>query len=258
MQKADIHPGQDYALREPGADEVQRVRVIEHVRRDKWRVEWVEPNPGLVDFVRSNHLLIAWGQRQAFLRDERHAAELARVNERDFPGDRHPVAAATEEVLNCAGETTHFGLYKGVLRYLPDRLERVAARAGIDPPTHPAGYEDREGTHHLPFSSALALAQAFAAAEPQTVLDSVDAEERRWSLKLRQPGNDHLNSLLADWRASWALVRQWAGHDAAVAAREARIKDLEGLLNQTMWDLRQPQVDPERIANRIGRALGSG
>ena len=31
----------------------QRVRVIEHVRRNKWKVEWIDPDPGLVDYVES-------------------------------------------------------------------------------------------------------------------------------------------------------------------------------------------------------------
>ena len=36
--------------------------------------------------------------------------------------------------------------------------------------------------------------------------------------------------LLNEYRASWALIRQWAGHDAAVAEREATIQKLERLV----------------------------
>ncbi len=176
------------------------------------------------------------------------------MDERDYPGDDHPVAAAAEEVIECAGDRD-CSFYRGILTFQPEGLERVAERAKTTVPSHPAGYRDRHGTHYLPFSCGLSLAQAFAATEPQTVLDAVDADERQWSMKLREPGNHHLNSLLIDWRARWALIRQWAGHDAAVAAREERIRTLEELLRRTMWDLRQPNAEAERIANRIDRAL---
>ena len=42
---------------------------------------------------------------------------------------------------------------------------------------------------------------------------------------LKEPGGSYLLSLVNRWRASWALVRQWAGLDAAIAAREVQIKD---------------------------------
>jgi hypothetical protein len=55
MQKSDIKAGTEYALREKRTlgTPFQRVRVIEHVRRNKWKVEWIDPNPGLVDYVES-------------------------------------------------------------------------------------------------------------------------------------------------------------------------------------------------------------
>ena len=43
--------------------------------------------------------------------------------------------------------------------------------------------------------------------------------------------------------------------DAALAARDAQIKDLQDLINRTMWELRRPDVNPERIADRLERAL---
>ncbi len=55
MQKAEITPGQEYALRETRASSspFQRVRVLQHVRGTKWKAEWIEPNLGLVDYVES-------------------------------------------------------------------------------------------------------------------------------------------------------------------------------------------------------------
>ena len=55
MLKSEIRAGIEYALREkrvPGTP-FQRVRVIEHIRGNKWRVEWIDPNPGLVHYVES-------------------------------------------------------------------------------------------------------------------------------------------------------------------------------------------------------------
>jgi hypothetical protein len=47
--KPDIKADAEYALREkrgPGVP-LQRVRVIVYVRRNKWKVEWIDPNPGV-------------------------------------------------------------------------------------------------------------------------------------------------------------------------------------------------------------------
>lgn len=259
MNKADIHPGKEYAVREPvgAGGDFQHVRVIEPVRRSHWRVEWIDPNPGLVDFLKSANFIVPWGERRAFLRDEQRAEALALATARTFPGDDSPIGRAVESVLECTGEL-NLHLYKGSLSFEREPLERVATRVGIDPPSHPTGYKDRHGREHLPFSCALTLAEAFAAAEPRTVLDSVDADEREWSLQLREPGSSHLSRLLSEYRAAWALVRQWAGHDVAVAVREERITELERLLTQVQWDLRRPSVDLERVADRIERALRRG
>jgi hypothetical protein len=59
MLKAEIQPGIDYALREKrlvGAP-FQRVRIIEHIRKNKWKAKWIEPNPGLVDYIESGQLI---------------------------------------------------------------------------------------------------------------------------------------------------------------------------------------------------------
>jgi len=257
VDRRHIIVGEQYALREPVKPgvEFQHIRVLQHVRGTNWRVEWVNPNRGLIDFVTSKNIIVPWKERAAFLRDERNAQALARFVGDRFPGDDSPIVSAVESVLSATGEGGALFTYRGVLHYEPDALARVAARAGVDPPTHHAGYVDRHGEHHLPFECAISLARAFAAAEPRTVLDFVDGEERAAAVDAREPGHAYMTSLLAECRASWALVRQWAGHDAAVAAREERILELERLLTQTMWDLRRPGVDSERVAARIDRAL---
>ena len=53
MLKSEIKPRTEYAMREkrtPGTPS-QRVRIIEHVRGNKWKPEWIDPNPGLIHYV---------------------------------------------------------------------------------------------------------------------------------------------------------------------------------------------------------------
>lgn len=225
------------------------------VRSGKWRVEWVEPNPGLVDYIRSRDVIVEWGDRRGFLRDERNALALAETVERSgFPGDQHPLDRAVGLVLDASGERSVY-VHKGILHFDPDALERIATRAGTTVPEHPSGYRDRQGEHHLPWNCALQLAEAFARSEPTTVLTPIDAQEAELSVRSRQPGEQYLVSLLTEYRAAWAIVRQWASHDAAVALREERIRQLEELLTRVLWDLRRPDADPGRISNQIERAL---
>ena len=243
MDKHDIEPGKHYAIREHPTDDLQHVKILESVRSGKWRAEWIDPNPGLVDYVSSRHIIVPWGQRRALLRDERNAdAMTAAVDRSGFPGNHHPVAIAVTEILDSTGERD-ISVHHGVLSYEPDVLERVAARANIDIPDHVVGYRDRHGRHHLPWDCAIALAAAFACNEPSTVLDPIDAKEHEWSTEARRPGGHYLIDLLTEYRAVWAIVRQWAGHDAAIAAREERIRDLEQLVTSVMWDLRRTDPD---------------
>jgi hypothetical protein len=65
MQKSDIRDGEEYGVRERGAQDpvLQRVRVLQHVRGKKWKVEWIEPNRGLVDYLDSRELIVRWKER---------------------------------------------------------------------------------------------------------------------------------------------------------------------------------------------------
>lgn len=51
----------------------------------------------------------------------------------------------------------------------------------------------------------------------------------------------------------WALIRQWAGHDAAVAQREAEIQKLERLVWDAIYSLQKAGLDSE--AARLRRAI---
>lgn len=257
MQRGDITVGEDYAVREPPKKgvEFQRVKALEFVRGSKWKVQWVEPNPGLIDYLTSKNFIVPWRDRTTFLRDEDRAAALERaVDASGFPGEDHPLTRAVELIFDAAGDRD-ISLFRGVLTSRGDALERFAARAGADVASDPPGYTDRFGSHHHPWSIALELAERFANLEPRTVLDEIDTIDRKWSTELRELGGQHLAPLLSQYRASFAIIRQWAGHDEAVAIREERIKELQQLLTSVMWELRRPGPDTERIARRIERAL---
>ena len=68
-----------------------------------------------------------------------------------------------------------------------------------------------------------------------------------------QPGGEYLVSLLNEYRAAWALIRQWAGLDAAVAERESRIQQLEHLVWDAIYALQKAGLDDESA--RLRRAI---
>jgi hypothetical protein len=253
MLKSQIKIGNQYAMREkrsPGAS-LQRVRVLEHIRGSKWRVEWIEPNPGLVHFVDSAELIVPWKERTAFLREEENERQLQEHNATSGFDEHSPVTRAIEQVFESAGDGLLF--FRGVLTGAPEAVQRVRTRACLPadtPSLH--GYVDRRGELRLPGDEALELARAFCAQEPATVLTGVEATEQEWTQDARR-GADHLIPLLNDYRASWAIIRQWTGHDPAVAQREAEIQRLERLVWDAVYALQKAGLDRE--AARLRRAV---
>jgi hypothetical protein len=135
------------------------------------------------------------------------------------------------EFESC-GEKNQVSFYKGVLSGAADALERVKARAGmVSVPKFPYAYTDRAGTIHLPFDQAVEIARRLYAPEPDTFLINAETTESKSSRDVRH-GEDHLASLLNEHGASFALIRQWAARDAALAQGEAEIQRLERLV----WD----------------------
>jgi hypothetical protein len=156
-----------------------------------------------------------------------------------------------EQVFDEVGEPVM--LLRGTLSGEPEVIERVKTRAGMDPKANsPVAYVARDGTLYLPFDETLELGRSFCAAEPSTVLVSVETTERAWEQKARR-GEDYIVSLLNEYRASWAILRQWAGHDVAVAQREAQIQRLETLVWDAIYALQKAGLD-EEVA-RLRRVL---
>ena len=233
-------------------DRVQRVRILEHVRGDRWKAEWIDPDPGLIHYVVSSHLIAPWKDHKAVLKEEANAGSLEEHNERTGYQKDSPVVRALEEIFESTGDQVCF--YRARLSGPRDAIERVRARAGAEPgKDSPYAYTDRQGTVHLPFDEALQLAQKFCAAEPAAVLVSIEATERKWAHDARMPGEEHLPQLLNEYRAAWALIRQWAGHDAAVAQREAEIQKLERLVWDAIYALQKAGLDDQ--ATKLRRAI---
>ncbi len=140
--KAGIKVGEDYALRE-GRDRgapLQHVRILQHVRGNKWKAQWIEPNPGLVDYIESRSLVVRWKDRKAFLADEEREQSLREHNERQGGRDDSPVATALTSVFEAAsdGLTFHKGVLPGDRRrrlaLLQDQLDRVGLEVRRKPP----------------------------------------------------------------------------------------------------------------------------
>lgn len=255
MQKAEIKPRTEYAFREKrvAGGPIERVRVLEHIRGNKWKTEWLEPNPGLVHYVESGQLLCLWKERKAFLKEEESRERLVKHNDEQGYSENSPIAHALYQVFESVGES-ELSFYKGVLRASPEALDRVRTRTGMKAGTNSRyAYADRRGKLQLPFDEALELARNFCAAEPSAVLVGVESREREWAEKARTPGEEYMVPLLNEYRAAWALVRQWTGHDPAIAAREATIQKLERLVWDAIYALQKGGLDSE--AARLRRAI---
>jgi hypothetical protein len=252
MWKAQIKPGTEYALREKRDAPIQRVRIIEYVRGNRWKAEWIDPDPGLVHYVESGHLFAPWKEHKAVLKEEAARESLRQHSEQTGYRKDSPVDRALYEVFENVGDEVSY--YNGVLSGEREAFERVKTRAGMDVNKQsPYAYVERSGTIHLPFDEALELARKFCAAEPAAVLVAIEATERKWAQDAGRPGEEHLVSLLNEYRATWALIRQWAGLDAAIAEREAQIQKLERLVWDAVYALQKAGLDDQ--AARLRRSL---
>ena len=251
MLRAQIKAGDDYALREKRGAAVQRVRILEHVRGNKWKAEWVDPNPGLTHYVESTHLLAPWKEHKTFLKEEAAAERVFEHNEECGYRKDSPVDRALYEVFENMGDEVSY--YKGSVTGRPEAIERVKLRAGMPTDkTSPLAYVDRKGLVHVPFDEAVDLARKFCAAEPSVVLADIEATEQEWARDAAQPGEKHMVSLLNEYRASWALLRQWAGQDAAIAQRQAEIQRLERLVWDAVYTLQKAGLEKESEKLRRG------
>ncbi len=198
MVRSEIRVGEEYVLREGKAPDapLQRVKIIQHVRGKKWKAEWIDPNPGLIEYVESQKLVVRWKDRKVFFQEEEKARQLRADDERHGFDDDSPVDNAVTQVFESIGEKD-LQYYRGILSGSLEALHRVRGRANFDRKKSSAfAYTDRFGTVNVPYAEALELAKAFCAAEPNTVLLNTEGTEREWVQEASHPGNEYMRSLL--------------------------------------------------------------
>jgi hypothetical protein len=106
MAKTAIIVGREYAVRERRIVGLpfQRVRVLQHIRGNKWKAEWLEPNPGLKDYIESGQIIVLWQDHKAFLNGESNSIRLAEINKRDGFEPNSPIIEAIEQVFESMGD----------------------------------------------------------------------------------------------------------------------------------------------------------
>jgi hypothetical protein len=97
----------------------------------------------------------------------------------------------------------------------------------------------------LAYNTGASIKRSRARVKDPSVLVGVETTESDWARQARRPGEEYIVPLLNEYRASWALIRQWAGHDAAVAQREAEIQRLERLVWDAVYALQRAGLDKE-------------
>lgn len=260
MIREELRCGEKYGFREkPRLEDasLQCIQLLKHIRGRKWQVRWVDTHPGMVDYIDSAQILIPWSERKAYLQEERDRDAMTRHNHAlGFESDS-VVAEAIHDVFENIGDKGHFDFKHGSMSGSLDVIERLRVRAKLSEdelgPTTPHSYIERSGRLRLPYECALNFARAFCRQEPAGVLARIEAGERDYSLSVAKPDNAFLIPLLNDFRASCALVRQWCGLDAAIAAREQRISDLEKLVWDAVYILQKAGLDLE--AGKLRRRL---
>ena len=115
VAESQIKPGTEYAFREqraPGTS-FQRVRIIQHVRGTKWGAQWIDPSPGLVDYVDSGQLVVPWKEHKAFLKEEASVESLRQHNQRLGYDENSPISRALYQGFESVGDEASF--YRGIL-----------------------------------------------------------------------------------------------------------------------------------------------
>ena len=256
MLSSGLVAGAEYAFREKriSGSLLQRIRLLERVRGSKWKAKWIDPHPGLTDYISTSQIIAPWKEHKRFLREESDIAALNEYNKAHGYDRDSPLASAIEQVFDSVGDGVYFR--RGILYGEPERLNRVRMRAGM-----PAfvcsspSFADCEGRFRLPFDEALELARNFCMAEPAAVLLEAEATERKWSLRATRPGEEYIIPLLNDYRASWALIRQWTGSDAALATRDQHIAMLERLVWDAIYALQKAGLEKE--AKKLRSVIGN-
>ena len=99
MLKQEIRASVEYGFRDKPVQgsHLEHVRVLEHIRGNKWKVEWIDPNPGLVHYAESGQLVCIWKKRRVFLDEEERRQRLKERNEEQGYSEKSPLTGLTPE-----------------------------------------------------------------------------------------------------------------------------------------------------------------
>ena len=148
--------------------------------------------------------------------------------------------------------------HRGYTRRLePDALDRLAARAGWPverrPWTRRPGFE-HDGTLYVENRQLVALAQDFAATNPDLVTLYIDGEEAQLRSEVMAGSTFHRQWLI-DQGPQHSIARDWAGG----AARHHLTEEIHFLREQLYRALNElRKADAGKAADRIERALQRG
>jgi hypothetical protein len=246
--------GQSYAYREKrGTDQsMLKVNLLEKIgRKGKIRFDTGQ-HPGLDEYVETRQVVCAWGERAAVRRDEKRAVEFAEHANRTRDGALATTACA---VLGSTGEPGAW--VKGTGSSMSEaQLQRIIDRAGLK--TEPAqrhrlAFRDRDGYVHLPLDAVVTLARAFAAAEPEIVVDYLDDTEEEYRIRGMQPGERFYRGHRRELSPSHAIARQWEGFEQKAKMLRKEIARLRTLVYRASRDL--GEAGQERNAKALERAL---
>ena len=175
MESAALEVGRLYAYRENprSKSDMLKVKLIAKVGRGgKVKIRFEDgPHPGLEEYVRTANIIVSWGDRKAVLRDEERSQRIDEYAQRS--SSDHAIVEAVSSILESSGEPSA-GAAIGGLSMPEAELARIMRRAGLEggPTTlHHLAFRNRRGDVEMPLDGAETLARAFAAAEPETVLD---------------------------------------------------------------------------------------
>jgi hypothetical protein len=250
VDAASLVTGRHYAFREKrsSAQPFFKVKLLEVVGRGgKVKIEYEDgPHPGLTEYVHTRQLVVAWGDRQAYLRDEQRHEQLKKTAA-EF-NDR-AISTAVEAILESTGENEAWLSPDGITSSRP-ALERLLERSGIDTDPlrlHPHAYVDRFGQTHLPPQAAEVIARAFAAAEPAIVLMHLEDQEEELRSRGYDPGERMYHRFLREYQPGYALARQWAGIQREAEELRKEIGRLRSLIAIAARDLKEAGAEHRAV-----------
>lgn len=254
MDKSQIEVGRKYAMREKvsAGQLLIQVQVLEIARGAQVKVRRLsEPHEGLEEYVRTRQLVVPWGERQAFLKDE----ERARIFDEARQWPNQALHGAIETVMEATGYADGGADDDGTVHMEAVELREVARPAGLPQnleDLHEADV-DRFGEMHLPVEVAENLAHAYANAEPEMVLMSIEDFESEYKAKGYEPGKRYYHDILREEMPGFALARYWAGHEEEVAQLRREIERMRKLVVSAAEVLEK--AGQEREGWRLRRAV---